>query len=107
MNITLAGTAEQFVGQDLAGWQIEHLGVALDGNPIRQARQTFPGGEQIAQQGEWIVTLTSGQQLIVHELPKEVPVADADAPAAGESNDVQEPAVEAAPADSETAHEGE
>jgi hypothetical protein len=62
---TFTVEAEEFVGQDVPGWQIEHLMVDLAGNPVRQARQKFEGGEQIAHQGDWIATFPSGQQVIL------------------------------------------
>lgn len=132
MNVTLTGEAVQFTGQDIPGWEIEHLDVALDGTPVRQARQKFPGGEQIAQQGQWIVTLESGQQVILYALPPvpeptpepigyatpdysaqpetapEVSLGNPDAPAAGDQDDVQAEAPAAPTAEAEVhAEEGE
>lgn len=55
----------EFTGQDIPGWAVEHMGVDDRGMPIRQVRQTFPGGEAIAYQGDWIATFPSGQQVIL------------------------------------------
>jgi len=57
--------AEEFVGQDIEGVDVQHLGVDEVGLNLSQAVVSFPGGSATAQQGDWIGTFPSGQKVVL------------------------------------------